>query len=151
MTFDARAVANWFIERVAEDDKAFTPLQVIKLVYCSYGWTWAFFDRRLFRQPVEAWEHGPVIADVYHALKQYRADPIDHVIPGVKAPEFSEDDRAVLEEVYNAYGHISGIGLSTMTHHKGSPWDKTKRGAVIRDDVIAKHFSELRDEDARAS
>ena len=145
---DARAVANWLIDKAVKAKRPLTPLQVIKLVYFAHGWMLAFFGHRLFRQPVEAWEYGPVIADVYHALKQYRASPIDLAIPGIPAPEFNDRETAVLEEVYRAYAHLPGVTLSSLTHHDGSPWDKTKRGGVIDDQIVKDHFKELLHEHA---
>ena len=85
-----------------------------------HGWTLAFYRRPLFRQPVEAWPYGPVIADVYHNLKQYRANPIGHVIPGIPETQFYDQELDVMEEVYRVYGDFSGIRLSALTHHEGS-------------------------------
>ena len=144
---DARGVANWLIERAKEDNRQLTPLQVIKLVYFAYGWTLAYLERPLFRQPIEAWPYGPVIADVYHALKQYRDQPIDETIPDVTPATLADDAASVLEGVYLAYASKNGLILSTLTHHDGSPWDKTiknyGRGALIDNDLIKSHFQEL--------
>ncbi len=145
---DARAVANWLIDKAIKDGRPLTPLQVIKLVYFAHGWTLAYCSRALFRQPVEAWPLGPVIADVYHALKQYRANPIDHVIPGVAPAALSDEESSVLEGVYASYGSIDGVRLSTLTHHDGSPWQKTikkrGRGTTIANALIEEHFQELK-------
>ena len=148
---DARAVANWLIEKAKKGGNPLTPLQVIKLVYFAHGWTLAFFGRPLFRQPVEAWPYGPVIADVYHALKQYHADPIDHVIPGVPEARFYEEETDVIQQVYDVYGSLDGVRLSALTHHDGSPWQKTVqqhgRGSVIDSELIESHFRDLVDDD----
>ena len=140
-------MANWLIKRANDAGTALTPLQVIKLVYFAHGWTLAFYRRPLFRQPVEAWPYGPVIADVYHNLKQYRANPIGHVIPGIPETQFYDQELDVMEEVYRVYGDFSGIRLSALTHHEGSPWEKTiqrfGRGSTIDNEVIRSHFEEL--------
>ena len=147
---DARAVANWLIDKAIKDENPLTPLQIIKLVYFAHGWTLAFFGRSLFRQPVAAWRYGPVIADVYYALKHYRGNPVDHVIPGIPEAEFDAGETDVLEQVYEVYGDFSGLRLSALTHHDGSPWDKTfsrkfRRKPLIDNDLIRSHFKELAD------
>lgn len=144
---DARAVANWLIERARESGQALTPLQLIKLVYFAHGWTLAFFGHPLFKQRVEAWPYGPVIADVYHEVKRYRADSIDSPIDGVPEEPFFAEEVALLEELYEKYGHVDGIRLSTLTHHDGSPWDVTVKergqGTVIPNDLIQSHFEDI--------
>ena len=146
---DARAVANWLIEKAMEDGKPLIPLQIIKLVYFAHGWTLAFFGRPLVRQPVEAWRYGPAIADVYDAVKQYRGNPVDHVIPGIPDARFYEEELGVVDEVYRVYGDLSGAQLSTLTHKDDSPWDKTVRKSgrksVIDNELIESHFRELAD------
>ena len=144
---DARAVANWLIARANEAGNPLTPLQVIKLVYFVHGFVLAFYRRPLFRQPVEAWPYGPVIADVYHALKQYRAGEIDHLIPGIADEEFDTKELDIMHQVYDLYAVLSGMRLSSLTHHENSPWDKTYkklgRGAIIDQSLIEEHFRDL--------
>ena len=122
--YDARNVANQFIDRaIAVDDEHITPLKVIKLVYYSHGWMMALHNRALIRQKVEAWEHGPVIRDVYRAVKKWGYEPVDETI---NADPENFDDTAItmIDDVYNHFGKYTGAVLWDWTHKPGTPWDR---------------------------
>ena len=76
MAHDARDVANEIIERGAESHRAFTHLQIQKLVYYCHGWMLGVYGEPMLTQDVSAWDHGPVIAELYHELKQYGREPV---------------------------------------------------------------------------
>ena len=144
---DAREVANRLIAKGLGEGRTFTHLQVMKLVYFAHGWTLGFYHRPLFYQQVEAWQYGPVVRDVYDALKQHRGRPIDTEIPGVESIEFYSQEIDVVEQVYDVYGKLSGVQLSAMTHQEGTPWGKTiearGQGAIIPNSLIEEYFGGL--------
>jgi uncharacterized phage-associated protein len=152
MPVRARTVANEFIRLSGADARALTPLQVIKLVYIAHGYMLALYQRPLITDAIEAWKYGPVIPRLYHALKQYGAGSITEPIPG-GSDELDEDERDVIKQVYEAYGHLTGIQLSQMTHQRGTPWYETWSGEPnepISNDLIADHYRQLADEQAAA-
>ncbi len=146
MSHDARAVANVMIEKGKKDGNPLTPLQIIKLTYLCQAWMLAMFDREMFRQEIQAWEHGPVIPDVYHSVKRYGAKPVKRRIGYVSPENFDNEEMHILNEVYDAYGHWTGFQLSAHTHQPGTPWYETKRkqplgrSEVIPRDVIQEHY-----------
>ena len=147
---DARAVANWLIGKALDAKETLTPLQVIKLVYFAHGWTLGFYARPLFYQDVEAWRHGPVVADVYHSLKQYGGNAITDKIPGIDERQFYDEENDIISQVFDVYGSLSGLQLSALTHQKGTPWARTiksyRQGAVIPNTLIQEYFEGIRDE-----
>lgn len=122
---------------------ALTPLQLMKLVYITYGWYWANRDEPLFTNDIEAWKYGPVIPDLYHATKHYGREKIPHdlIADGIAT---EEDTRAFVDKVLDQYGSLSGIALSNLTHRKGTPWSKVYRdgffGLDIPPDLIRMHY-----------
>ena len=144
MPHDARAVANHYIRRGVEAKRPFTQLQILKLVYYSHAWMLAIHDRPLIYQRVEAWTLGPVVADVYHALKHHGWRPIDDYIQGVPEANFDEAETDILEQVFDAYGKFSGMYLSVLTHAVGSPWhrvwESAARPKLISNDIIREHY-----------
>ena len=146
MSHDARAVANKLIEKACDTGQPLTPLQIIKLVYFCHGWMLGLYGRPLHRQPIEAWRYGPVIADVYHSLKSYGGNPINKKIRYVDEEDFDELEVDLIDQVYEAYGNLSGVRLSQLTHAPGTPWDHIWRefgqNAPIPNGLIQKHYED---------
>ena len=128
-----------------------TPLKLIKLVYISHGYHLAIIGAPLFYEQVEAWKYGPVVREIYYAVKQYGKNAIP---PGVFAGfeegaegNISSDSSAVINDVVASYGKYNGLELSATTHQPGTPWDKTCKedgeGAVIRNEMIKSYYQGL--------
>jgi uncharacterized phage-associated protein len=155
MALSATAVANKFLDLAAKRGKTLTPLQLIKLCYLAYGWSWELLNKRLFEEQPQAWQYGPVIPSIYHKVKQYRDQPIATMLPadwfGSNAA-LSPDEESLISKVYDAYSPYSGIQLSSMTHQPGAPWfviwHSAGRNAPIPDDLIKQHYSQIKRERA---
>lgn len=121
MKHDARSVANEIIRHAQDDGKSVTHLQVQKLVYYCHAWMLGLYGEPLLKQPVEAWEYGPVIRVVYDGLRQYGRAP---VTGRIEHPDerFEERESDLIKQVWESYGHLSGAKLSNMTHRIGTPW-----------------------------
>ncbi len=146
-THDARAIANFAISHGVERGERFTPLQVVKLAYLCHGWMLGLYDRPLSAQPVEAWQYGPVIPDVYHSVKGRGRSGVQNLID-VPDEDFEDQERDIMDQVCRLYGGYSGIELSQMTHAPGTPWEETwnkfGKNAIIPDELIRAHYKELK-------
>ena len=120
----------------------------------------------------EAWPFGPVFPSLYHEFKLYGnasitepATALVHLpVPGkqgrivIEKPEVISDDNDALDclrNVWEKYGPLTGGQLSSITHEKGSPWDRTvkrmnkisggrlRRNQPISDGTIMRHYKEL--------
>ena len=114
-------VARYFL--ALNDDGAgdlISNLKLQKLMYYAQGFCLALYDRPLFSERIEAWQHGPVVPELYRAYKECGAGPIP-------APDnldfsiYSQDERDLLTEVYEVYGQFSAWKLRNMTHEE-APW-----------------------------
>jgi len=150
------AVAEHFLWSAKVHSQSLTPMQVLKLVYIAHGWNLGLYSEPLINQSAEAWQYGPVIPSVYHEYKKFGGGAVT-VCPDVEPGEFTLRQRDLLAKVWKGYGHISGVGLSSLTHQPGTPWyvtmQRSGRGAVIPDDLIEEHYRQLyreRAESARA-
>lgn len=145
MAHDARAVAKTLIERAQKRGRPLTPMQVIKLVYICHGWMLGLYHRPLITQPVEAWQYGPVIDDVYQQLKKFGGGHVTEVMENF-AEEFDPLENNLIDQVIDKYSHLSGIALSQMTHASGTPWaitwENRGRNSVISSDLIEEHYSQ---------
>ena len=148
MTTTVFNVANHILKR----DEGFDLLQLIKLCYLSYGWYLAYHGDALFRERIEAWRYGPVIPELYYALKYKGRSLPPNCLEGLandEDPEFSNDMKKLVSAVVDYYGQYKGVELSALTHKRGSPWHKTYKGekylgVLIPKDVIKNHFDELK-------
>lgn len=146
---DSLTIANRFLELAEAKGDTLTPMQILKLVYLAHGWTLGLLGRPLIKDPVQAWEYGPVIPRLYNALRQFRSSPVIGPLSGGKyaLAELSEAEISIVDQVYRLHGWRTGPELSRLTHLPGSPWSSTyKRGSiglVIPDDVIEDHFARL--------
>ena len=141
MAHSARDVANELIKRGANEHRVFTHLQIQKLVYYCHGWMLGVFEQPMITQSVAAWEHGPVVDDLYQRLKQYGREQV-YPISGVRSTPYTENESNIISEVLRIYGGFSGGHLSGLTHAVNSPWHQTRveGGSVISDELIKSHF-----------
>ena len=143
---DARGIANILIKTGIQDRQPRTPLQIVKLTYLCHGWMLGLYHQSLSAQPVEAWQYGPVIPDVYDEVKSYGRKPITELIDFPLANfDFIEED--LVGQVYRAYEDFSGIQLSQITHEPDTPWHKIwnqyGRNTIIPNSLIEEHFAGL--------
>lgn len=153
--YDSRIVANTLLELALDDRRTLTHMEVQKLVYIANGWSLVLRGKRLVEDDPEAWEYGPVYRTLYHEFKRFGSKPIDSFYQELDLNELDyriptvDDAEALdlLDEVWAAYSHLSGLQLSSLTHQDGTPWHETIRtkgqNALIDEDLIREHFQEL--------
>lgn len=144
--YDARQIANWFVQRAARDGRQLSIMQLLKLVYISHGWYMEMSGAPLFPNKIEAWKRGPVIPDVYRAFRGQGIN-ITAPIQDFQPPENPYAEN-ILEQIYNGYGQIHAFRLSEMTHEQGGPWDIASKKfgyfAPITNDLILSHYRQKR-------
>ena len=138
-------VAKWFLNRnnveaMISEAEDISNLKLQKLLYYAQGAVLAITGDPLFDDCIVAWEHGPVVIDVYHKYKGNGRNgiPFNDDEP---SEEYTEEEQSILESVYEEFGQYSAWKLRNMTH-KETPWLSTKKNDVIRLDVIEKYFKE---------
>lgn len=155
MPYDAKAVANFFLDLAAANNQTIDPMKLQKLVYYAHGWHAGYTGQPLINESVEAWPYGPVIPSLYHEFKQFGSGQIQRKATefdgqGFRIVEAPEDPsiRRFLQNVWNSYGQYSGITLSEFTHAADGPWWAVRQSSAgmrsvdIPFDMIAGHFRE---------
>lgn len=157
--YDAKAVANYFLELAERQGKKLDAMKIQKLVYLAHGWHLAITGKPLITERVEAWLYGPVVRSLYSAFRDAGSGPITRpacdpdfvsgrVVLTVPRIDDSADPetRQILDEVWRVYGDFSAIQLSNLTHQPDTPWAKIwnasedKNGLIIDDDLIKQYF-----------
>ena len=147
---DVRSVTNYLIEKSLDNESEVTPLQLMKLLFFSHAWMLAIFDRPLFKQTFKVWKYGPVVPEIYHALKQYGKTPVSAAISldGAAQVDFDSEETAVLNKVFDEYSHIDGWVLSGLTHIPEGPWFTARLekgiGSTISNKSIQAYYAQRR-------
>lgn len=157
MAYDAKAVANYFLDVAAVNNTSLTPMKLQKLVFFAHGWHMGLYNEPLIVDPVQAWKFGPVVPTLYHEFKHLgagaiscRATDFDFANGCLFEPAVPLEDvrsRDLLSQIWSVYGRMSGPQLSNLTHMAGTPWSlvwERSGGAhqtVIPDEEIRQYFS----------
>ncbi len=136
-------VADYFLALVDEDaGDTISNMKLQKLVYYAQGFHLAMFDEPLFKEKIEAWDHGPVVPELYHRFKTYGSGAIEKP----REIDFSKYDsqvRELLNEVWSVYGQFSAWKLRNMTHEE-APWQNAyKKDGVINQADMREYFKTL--------
>lgn len=144
--YDSRSIANYLIGKAGA--RGLDPLQVLKLTYIAHGFTLGLTGRALLEDEIEAWKFGPVVRRIYSAIPGGSA-PITAPIAGIPVATLKAAEHKIVDGVFEQYGSLGGMYLSSLTHRPGSPWEKTwntyGKNAVIPKTLIQSHYKSIID------
>lgn len=117
------AVADYILTKVdAGDGDSITHLKLQKLVYYCQAWYLAYYDEPLFDARIEAWAHGPAVWDLWQRFKAYGWQALNpSKLVTDPFADLDERQRDMIDEVWAAYGSLSGSDLRALTHSE-APW-----------------------------
>ncbi len=128
---DANAIADWFLWRSSQDDGTLVShLKLQKLCYYAQGYALASLGRPLFSDPVEAWQHGPVVRSVYLRFRGCGSSPLAPA-PNFDHRRFDNAESSILGRVYDDKGHYSAWALREQSHAE-APWRNVYGGSTDR-------------------
>lgn len=145
----AYEAANYLVFLAGGICEDLTNMKLNKLLYYAQGHYLKKTGGVLFSDKIEAWEHGPVVFDVYQRYKKYGDSPITVWDDGL-LDHVSEDEQDCLMEIAREYSRYTASALRYMTHKQNSPWDKVyecgKQHIEIPISMIKEYFSkEIKD------
>lgn len=138
---DAKQVAQWFLNKNnfmqnLTDTENITNMKLQKLLYYAQGYHLAIYNKPLFGEKILAWEHGPVIKEVYDEYKKFGGDGIEF---DGSIVDFSPQVEEFLEKIYGYFGQYSAWKLRNMTHSE-SPWQDTVQNKEIKKELMKEFF-----------
>lgn len=157
--YDAKAIANEFLDIAQRHGESLTPMKLQKLVYFAHGWNLGINDSPLINEEVEAWRYGPVIPSLYQEFKAFGGSPIEgratsgYPLKVARLENTTGNDHAytrrLLDWVWRKYGAFTPAQLSSMTHAPETPWKKAwdsmgkyyLYGVDINRNDIKEHFA----------
>jgi uncharacterized phage-associated protein len=107
----------------AELGEIISNLKLQKMLYYLQGFFIAAFDKKLFEEPIVAWQYGPVVEVAYHHFKTFEKGAI-RLEGNEKMVNFSDKEYNLFKAVMEEYGQFSAIKLMEMTHEE-PPWKET--------------------------
>ncbi len=120
----AQAAADFVVAFSHQHGDPVSNLKLQKLLYYAQAWHLAIHDEPLFRDPIQAWVHGPVVPSVYQHYKDWAWKPIEDT-PAI--PVLDQRTNEHLEEVMGTYGTMTAYGLELLTHEE-APWRNARAG-----------------------
>jgi uncharacterized phage-associated protein len=141
-----------------EDADCLGHMRLQKLLYYVQAWHLAAYDKQLFTGRIEAWQHGPVLPDIYQEFKQYGCAAIPPA-QGSEPGSLSEKDKLFIRHIWEQYKQYSATALRAMTH-RDQPWRDAYRSAgaggrcneEITPEALREYFApQLRDRILRAN
>jgi len=146
VTYGADLIARFFLALTDPEDNDVSNLKLQKLCYYAQGLCTAMRGAPLFQDPIEAWDHGPVVPSLYHQYKQHGSQPIP-VVADFNWDDLEEVDREALADIYDYYAQFSAWRLRNMTHEE-TPWiEASKRpNKAITVEALVEYFSQQVDD-----
>lgn len=116
-----------------------TNLKLQKLLYYAQGFHLALYKKPLFEESLLAWEHGPVVREVYNVYSRHSSAAIP--VPDEKVA-LTKTEQELVTNVWKVYGQFSAWRLREMTHSE-SPWNETQRNKIISHKKLSDYFKTL--------
>jgi len=133
-------VAEYFIKFFEGIEDSITHLKLQKLLYYAQGIGFGRFNCRLMSARFVAWDHGPVVEEVWREYKRNQKNPLSHN-ENLPLDELSNDEMVmdILKETISFYGRYSAWALREKTHAE-SPWVDTEPFKEITEEKIINFF-----------
>ena len=119
-------VGRYFLYLANQEKKPITNKKLQKLVYYSQAWSLALNNKKLFKEPIEAWVHGPAVRSLYVHYKKFGFEPIaEEINPDIL--RVSGNTKELLDSVWKIYGKMDAGYLEMLTHSE-KPWQEAREG-----------------------
>ena len=124
MSYSVIDIANKVIANTdINQGETISNLKLQKMLYYLQGFFIAAYDKKLFNEPIEAWQYGPVVREAYLHFKVFGHGAII-LEEQEEILNLPADEEDFFCEVMKEYGQFSAIKLMNMTHEE-LPWKKT--------------------------
>lgn len=87
-------------------------LYFLQVAYAKSGFS-------LFREEIYAWQHGPVVPEVYYMFSGYGASKIQNIY----TTEIDQGTQSHIIPIIEHFRKINPWNLVEMTHVPNGPWD----------------------------
>ena len=131
----ANAMGDGNGELIGNND--LTNLKLQKMLFFAQSEYLKKYKQPLFDEPIEAWQYGPVVSEVYEMLKHCQSYVITELDMDTSfADELTQQEVEFLDNFFDRYMKYSAWELVSRTHKTGSAWDKVyQKGKGDRQEI----------------
>ena len=137
---NANDIADYFLSKTIGEESKITNLKLQKLLYYAQGLHLALFDKELFSEEIEAWQHGPVCVSIYHKFKNgsntIQCEDCEKDFSKILSSEQIE----FLDEIYDVFGQFSAWKLRDMTHEEPTWINNKDNASLISQSEMKEYF-----------
>ena len=141
MIYSTVNVAQWLLTETKRQGINITHMKLQKLLYYTQAYFLGMTGQPLFYNQIQAWQHGPVVPDVYSIYNKFGSNVIS-VTNDTPAPA---ELAALISDIISDKGKLSAHDLRNMTHNETAwqeAWNNTN-SRIISNDMIEKCFSDM--------
>jgi uncharacterized phage-associated protein len=136
----AESIANYVLSLTDVDSgEIISHLKLQKLLYYIQGFYLAIHQRPLFSEKILAWNHGPVVQEIYNKYKGNGNTPL-FADASFDETAIGAEEKELIHEVYQVYGQFSAWRLREMTHSEPT-WRNTPQSEEITHESMIAYFS----------
>lgn len=135
-------VAKFVISYCTSMGTPISNLQLQKILY----YLQVFYLRNgypLFNADFYAWQHGPVVPEVYYMFSGYGASSIQNIY----STELDQATQAAIMPIIERLRLLDPWSLVRMTHKEKQPWDQVFNGGIDPTGLIDKRLIATDDTD----
>ena len=92
---DAKKLADWVVERCVKAGNPATPQQLQRILFCIEREHIKRHDAPAFFNPMEAWENGPVVPEVWMRYAHFGTMPIPFAMGHQESLDPALDERLI--------------------------------------------------------
>ena len=133
--YSAIEVAKIIMKYSKENNLEYSNLRVQKLLYFIQAYFIVALKKVCFNETILAWAYGPVVREVYDAIKNEEIDLEEELF----MHNISQEDKNIIENLVQNYKNKSTWELVEITHRQ-DPWVKAYPNNVITPKSMGDYF-----------
>lgn len=157
--FRAIDIAFWFLAKNdlnqdfnSQDYAGISNMKIQKMLYFAQGISVAFTGKKLFSDKLYAWDHGPVVPNVYFAFKDYGPNSINakemkNDYQRLLEIDSDKETRELLTDIFDSLNNYSANVLRRISHDSNGPWARVynpnSKELIPIDDFFVKYFQSI--------
>ena len=126
--YSAIDIAKYIIDKCTVENQPVSNLQLQKILYFIQINYIRLQNCVAFDEPMEAWQHGPVIPDVYNEFVDCGGTKIHRLYENKRKMFKNPMDKSIVDALTDRCRSMNPWELVARSHKVGSPWEKIYNG-----------------------